>query len=137
MNICTGSEFLAFERFLYLSRVVLEPLLLFAKYVYSHVIISMSNGWNQWLNQCNQWLIDAIDDLSMTKNFVTHRLVIDYSLTSLMSLMSSISYVWLNAQPEKRATSSEYFLSYEKAKLMRVEDNNLALLKQNIVKFKI
>ena len=70
----------------------------------------------------------------MTNQLITYRLPIDYSL---ISLMSSISYVWLNAQPEKRATSSEYFLSYEKAKLMRVEDNNLALLKQNIVKFKI
>ena len=73
----------------------------------------------------------------MTNQLITYRLPIDYSLISLISLMSSISYVWLNAQPEKRATSSEYFLSYEKAKLMRVEDNNLALLKHNIVKFKI
>ena len=32
--------------------------------------------------------------------------------------------------------SSEYVSPYEKAKMMRVEDNNLALLKQNIVSSK-
>ena len=42
----------------------------------------------------------------------------------------------LNAQPEKRTMSSEYVSPYEKAKMMRVEDNNLALLKQNIVSSK-
>ena len=30
----------------------------------------------------------------MTNQLITNRLAIDYSLISLMSLMSSISYVW-------------------------------------------
>ena len=33
-------------------------------------------------------------DLSMTNQLITYRLPIDYSLISLMSLISSISYVW-------------------------------------------
>ena len=33
----------------------------------------------------------------MTNQLITYRLPIDYSLVSLMSLMSSISYVWYDA----------------------------------------
>jgi len=42
----------------------------------------------------------------------------------------------LNVQPGKGTTKMKYVSPYEKAQVMRVEENNLALLKQNIVSSK-
>ena len=71
-------------------------------------------------NQCNQWLIDVIDDQnfcgpsishrslidhrqeSMTYRLISYRLPFDYSLISLMSLMSSINYAWVYWSPSQR-----------------------------------
>lgn len=56
---------------------------------------------------------------------------------SLLRGEKKYNYVFLffvfNAQPEERTPSVKYVSPYEKANMMRVEENNLALLKQNIV----
>ena len=45
----------------------------------------------------------------MTNQLITNRLPIDYSLISLMSLMSSISYVWIIIMlPEHKCPSPMY-----------------------------
>ena len=55
-----------------------EPNILFQIFVeFSQFKLQTKELTTSLTNQCNQWLIDVIDDHSMTKNFVAHRLLID------------------------------------------------------------